>query len=89
MKSENKVNRLCATITHNRSSIIRPVTNASDRYGHHVNDPEKLPVGLLLAGVFGNKSGWNSEKEDPKPTKKFMEMAINRCVEKNGGYLAE
>ena len=39
--------------------------------------------------VFGNKSIWNSEMENPKPTKKFMEMAINRCVERNGGYLAE
>ena len=52
------------------------------------NDREKPPVSVLLAGVFGKKSGWNSKMEDPKPTKKFMEMAINRFVERNGGYLA-
>ena len=51
-----------------------------------VNDQEKPPISSLLVGVFGNKSGWNLEMEDPKPTKKFMEMAINRCVERNGGY---
>ena len=54
-----------------------------------INDREKPLVRSLLAGVFGNKLGWNSEMEDPKSTKKFMEMAINWCVERNGGYLAE